>query len=110
VAALALALGLTACGGGESQDANEPSGDFPVNAKASFPDHQQLVQNADLELNVDNVGDETIPNLAVTIHTTPSPTPAGEPRATAHSTFASTSRTSRTRTGPYGFWSTGIRS
>jgi len=81
VAALALALGLTACGGGESQDANEPSGDFPVNAKASFPDHQQLVQNADLELNVDNVGDETIPNLAVTIHTTPSPTPAGEPKS-----------------------------
>ena len=80
-AALALAWGLSACGGGEQQDANEPSGDFPVEAKASFPDHQQLVKTADLELDVDNVGDETIPNLAVTINTTPSPAPAGEPKS-----------------------------
>jgi hypothetical protein len=80
-AALALAWGLTACGGGDSQDANEPSGDFPVQAKASFPDHQLLVKTSDLELDIDNVGDETIPNLAVTIHTTPSPAPAGEPKS-----------------------------
>jgi hypothetical protein len=82
-AALALTWGLSACGGGgERQDADEPTGDFPVKvAKANFPDRQQLVKSSDLELEINNTGDETIPNLAVTIYTTPSTAPAGEPKA-----------------------------
>jgi hypothetical protein len=68
---LALTLGLTACGGGgQRQDANEPSGEFPARiSKASFPSRQVLARSTNLELAVENVGTETIPNLAVTIHT-----------------------------------------
>ena len=66
----------------ERQDANEPSGNFPVEvAKAKFPERQQLVETSDLELEIKNVGDETIPDLAVTIYTTPAPTATGEPKA-----------------------------
>jgi hypothetical protein len=79
-AALALTWGLSACGGGgKSQDADEPTGNFPVEvAKASFPDRQQLVESSDLELEINNAGNETIPNLAVTIYTTRTPAPAGQ--------------------------------
>ncbi len=70
VALVGLALGLAACGGGTSQDADEPSGDFPAEiSKASFPRHQVLANSANLELAIDNVGRQTIPDLAVTIHT-----------------------------------------
>ena len=81
-AALALTWGVSACGGGgDQQDVNEPSGNFPVEVvTASFPDRQQLVETNDLELEINNVGDQTIPDLAVTIYTTLTPTPAGEPK------------------------------
>lgn len=71
VALLALAsLALVACGGGQSQDADEPSGEFPAQvSKASFPPRQVLANSANLELAIKNVGSKTIPNLAVTIHT-----------------------------------------
>src|SRR5688572_21870261 len=81
-AALALTLGISACGGGGArQDVDEPSGNFPVEVKASFPDRQQLVEASHLELEIDNVGDQTIPDLAVTIYTTLTPAPTGEPKA-----------------------------
>jgi hypothetical protein len=74
----ALALGafcavtLTACGGGERQDASEPSGDFPVQiTKAVFPARQNLAGTTDLVLGVKNAGDKTIPELVVTISTDP---------------------------------------
>ena len=65
------ALGLTACGGGgERQDANEPSGNFPVQvSKASFPARQVLANSENLRLAIKNPGPKTIPDLAVTIHT-----------------------------------------
>jgi len=70
VAFAILALGLTACGGGQSQDATEPSGNFPVQVpKASFPSNQLLANSTDLELAIKNAGTDTIPNLAVTIYT-----------------------------------------
>jgi hypothetical protein len=71
LAILIAALGLAACGGGgESQDANEPSANFPVQvSKASFPARQLLANSADLRLEIKNVGHQTIPDLAVTIHT-----------------------------------------
>jgi hypothetical protein len=62
-----LAIG---CGGGESQrqDANEPSGKFEVDVtKASFPPKQKLAKRSELAIDVENTGDRTVPNLAVTI-------------------------------------------
>jgi hypothetical protein len=68
VAALCL-LAVAGCGGGERQDENEPEGNFPVEVvRASFPDHQKLAQSSNLVVTVRNAGDETIPNIAVTVN------------------------------------------
>jgi hypothetical protein len=65
-----LAAGVASCGG-TRQDANEPEGNFPVSIiSADFPSKQQLAQNTNLTLAVENSGDKTIPNLAITIFTT----------------------------------------
>jgi len=70
LAALALASGVSACGGGQRQDVTEPSGNFQVRvAKAKFPNRQSLPETSDLQLAIKNVGDQTIPDLAVTIYT-----------------------------------------
>jgi hypothetical protein len=65
------ALGLIAvvgCGGGERQDADEPEGDFAVEVvSSSFPERQKLAQSSNLEITVRNAGDETVPNVAVTV-------------------------------------------
>jgi hypothetical protein len=68
--ATSLTLGLAACGGSEERpDASEPSGEFPVEVVTSkFPLNQRLAETTDLVLGVENAGDETIPNLAVTIY------------------------------------------
>jgi hypothetical protein len=64
------AVGVSACGGSR-QDANEPSGNFPVQiVSADFPSKQALAQNTNLTLSVENSGDKTIPDLAITIFTT----------------------------------------
>ena len=58
-------LALAGCGGGERQDENEPSGNFPVEVvKASFPGKQKLAKSSDLVVTVRNAGQETIPNIA----------------------------------------------
>jgi hypothetical protein len=63
-----ISLALAACGGGERQDATEPSGDFPVDVvTAKFPNRQRLAETTDLRLGVENTGDKTIPELAITI-------------------------------------------
>lgn len=67
-------LGATAfgaCGGGdERQDVAEPSGDFPVDVTESrFAPRQRLAQTRDLRLAIENVGEEAIPDLAVTLWT-----------------------------------------
>jgi hypothetical protein len=79
VAVIAAAIGLSACGGGQSQDANEPSGNFPVRAAASFPSSQRLAQHSRMVVIVHNTGNKTIPNVAVTICnvTCTYPAPAG---------------------------------
>ena len=72
VAALASsALLAGACGGGEeSQDADEPSGEFPVEVVAAqFSTEQRLAETNDLRLELENAGEESIPDLAVTIWT-----------------------------------------
>jgi hypothetical protein len=62
------ALILTACGGGTRQDANEPSGNFPVAVStATFPASQRLSEKTHLVVAVRNAGSATIPNIAVTI-------------------------------------------
>jgi hypothetical protein len=68
--ATACALALAACGGGERQDEDEPEGDFPVEiVSAEFPPKQRLAQTSELTLAVANVGDEAIPDLAITVFT-----------------------------------------
>jgi hypothetical protein len=75
------ALLLGACGGGQRQDATEPSGKFTVQiATASFPSSQRLSQHAHLVLVVHNVSGKTLPDVAVTICnvTCAYPAPPGE--------------------------------
>jgi len=71
LASLLAATGAAACGGGgERQDANEPAGEFPVEVtSAKFSARQRLAETNDLVLEVKNAGDETIPDLAITIYT-----------------------------------------
>jgi hypothetical protein len=68
IAAIAVALALSACGGQARQDANEPSGNFTVSVPvAKFPASQRLAQHTHLVISVRNAGPHTIPNVAVTI-------------------------------------------
>jgi hypothetical protein len=69
VGALALAGFVTVgCGGGERQDADEPSGTFPVDVvKATFPAKQRLAESSELQIAVRNAGDKAVPNVAVTV-------------------------------------------
>ena len=64
-------MGVAACGGSEErQDENEPEGEYPVEVtSAKFPARQRLADTSDLVLEVENVGEETIPDLAITIYT-----------------------------------------
>jgi hypothetical protein len=66
-----IGSGASACGDdAERQDADEPAGDFPVEVtSAKFPTDQRLAQTSDLELEIENAGDEDVPDLAVTIFT-----------------------------------------
>ena len=70
-ACLLAGVGVAACGGDkERQDSNEVAGEFPVEVtSAKFPARQRLAQTSDLILEVENAGDETIPDLAITIFT-----------------------------------------
>lgn len=64
--------GIAACGGGERQDEDEPEGEFPVQiVNAEFPTKQRLAQTSELSITVSNAGEETVPNLAITVFTTP---------------------------------------
>jgi len=70
IAAVSLAAGIAACGGGQRQDATGPSGNFPVDVtKAKFANHQKLAETNYLQLAIRNAGDRTVPELAVTINT-----------------------------------------
>ncbi len=68
VAAVCL-LAIAGCGGGERQDENEPEGNFPVEVvEAKFPEDQKLAKSSDLVVTVRNAGEETIPNIAMTVN------------------------------------------
>ncbi len=67
-AAGAAALMVSACGSGARQDAGEPTGNFPVQvSSAKFPASQRLAQRTDLVISVRNAGNQTIPDIAVTL-------------------------------------------
>ena len=81
----ALALGVSACGGGERQDAKEPSGNFDVQVvSASFPSKQSIAGKSVLKITVKNADSKTIPNVAVTVETQPQSN-SGAPQAFAQS-------------------------
>ncbi len=71
LATAAIGVSVAACGGdAESQDASEPGGEYPVEVvESKFPNRQRLAETTDLELTVENSGEEAVPNLAVTIDT-----------------------------------------
>lgn len=63
-----LAVFAVGCGGGERQDANEPSGSFAVEvAKADFPAQQTLAEPTELRIRVKNTDSKALPNVAVTV-------------------------------------------
>ena len=88
LATIGSAFALGACGSSdESQDANEPSGDYEVEITASeFPTEQRLAETSDLVLGVENTGTETVPELAFTIFTTEG-SAAGAEDSTADGSF-----------------------
>jgi hypothetical protein len=62
-------LALAGCGGGDRQDENEPEGNFPVEVvRATFPEQQKLAKSSDMVVTVRNAGNDTIPNIAVTVN------------------------------------------
>ncbi len=65
----ALAALASGCGGGgERQDADEPSGNYSVEVvEASFPERQQLAEKAEMRVRIRNADSKTIPNLAITV-------------------------------------------
>jgi hypothetical protein len=66
--ALAGVVAGVGCGGGERQDADEPEDDFAVEVvRASFPEDQKLAKSSNLLITVRNAGQDTIPNIAVTV-------------------------------------------
>ena len=68
LATVALTAGAGCGGGGESQDANEPSGDFKLAVvDSTFPRAQALAQTNPLRITVRNEGTETVPNVAITV-------------------------------------------
>jgi hypothetical protein len=63
-----VALLLGACGGGDKQDENEPSGTWKLDVlSASFPGKQHLGEQTTLQITVKNVDSREVPNLAVTV-------------------------------------------
>ncbi len=72
VAGLACAVGVSACGGGARQDANEKAGNYKVEiTDASFPAKQSIADATTMKISVRNVDDKTLPDVAVTVATDP---------------------------------------
>ena len=81
ICGLLAAFAVSACGAGQRQDANEPSGKFAVQVTtASFPTSQRLSEHTHLVLAVHNLSGKTLPDVAVTICnvTCAYPAPPGE--------------------------------
>jgi hypothetical protein len=65
---MGAALVAAGCGGGDPQDAAEPSGTFAVAVvRASFPSRQHLAKPERFVIAVRNTGRRAVPDLAVTV-------------------------------------------
>jgi hypothetical protein len=85
VTALA-AFGVSACGGGERQDADEPEGSYRLEiVDAKFPREQTIAERTTLTMVVRNADTKRVPNIAVTLETQ-APEAGGAPNAFAQST------------------------
>jgi hypothetical protein len=63
-----VVVACAGCGGGQRQDANEPEGDFAIEVVSStFPQAQKLAQSSELTITVRNAGDQTVPDIAMTV-------------------------------------------
>jgi hypothetical protein len=83
------AVVLAGCGGGQRQDASEPTGNFPVTVTtATFPANQRLSEHAHLVLAIRNAGSKAIPNIAVTICNVTCAYPAPPGEGTSAAAFA----------------------
>jgi hypothetical protein len=72
IAAIALgaALAGAGCGGGERQDADEPSGRYRLEVVgAAFPPSQHIAAPSTLSIRVRNADDRAVPDVAVTVET-----------------------------------------
>lgn len=68
ITAVAALLALSGCGSQPRQDANEPSGRFPVAVtSATFPTSQRLAEHTHMVIAIRNDGTKLIPDIAVTI-------------------------------------------
>jgi hypothetical protein len=68
IALAAVAVLVAGCGSNAKQDANEPSGSFPMSVeKATFPSNQKLAKSSRMEIDVRNAGQKTVPNVSVTV-------------------------------------------
>ena len=66
----AATVALSACGGGERQDADEPEGTYRLEvADASFPAEQGIAEQTTMRIRVRNPEQRTVPNVAVTVET-----------------------------------------
>jgi hypothetical protein len=88
VAAVLTATALAGCGGGSRQDANAPTGRFPVQVTAAFPPVQRLAQKTHLTISVTNMSHKAMPNVAVTICNTTCRYPAPVGQGTSVAAFA----------------------
>jgi hypothetical protein len=87
--AVVVAIAVSACGSGAAQDANAPSGTFPVAVTAAkWTRIQRLAQHTNLVIAVRNTGSKTIPNLSVSICNTTCHYPAPTGQGTSVAAFA----------------------
>ncbi|WP_372789284.1 hypothetical protein [Paraconexibacter sp.] len=64
----ATTIVLAGCGGGERQDANEPSGTYALEVvDASFPESQSLAADSEMVIKVRNADSKAAPVVAVTV-------------------------------------------
>lgn len=65
---MGAAVLLAGCGAMPAQDEDEPVGEFRVDVvKEAFPKEQKLAKDSQLEIAVENAGEETVPNINVTV-------------------------------------------
>lgn len=66
--ACAASFAAVGCGGGDRQDEDEPSGEFPVEVVSTdFPEEQKLAKDSKMEIVVRNAGSKEIPVISVTV-------------------------------------------